>query len=77
MKIYLKKNRIYYIVINQYILCNIQKVDKAAVSYGIINNIDENNINYCFTEEDSSGSPIMNLLNNKIIGMHKEGSLNF
>ena len=41
--------------------------DKAVVSYGIINKIDSG----------SSGSPIINLLNNKIIGIHKEGSNHF
>ncbi len=52
--------------------------DKAHVSYGIISNIDEYNINhYCCTESGSSGSPIINLLNHKIIGIHKEGSSKF
>ena len=47
---------------------------KAAVSYGIIKNIEEeyNIIHYCCTENGSSGSPILNLLNNKLIGIHKE-----
>ena len=46
---------------------------KAVVSYGIINNIDGYNIkHYCCTEHGSSGSPIINLLNNKIIGVQKE-----
>ena len=50
--------------------------EKAVVSYGIIKNIDKYNIcHYCHTESGSSGSPIINLLNNKIIGIHKEGSL--
>ena len=49
--------------------------EKAVVSYGIINNIVGNNIShFCFTESGSSGSPIIDLLNNKIIGIHKEGS---
>ena len=52
--------------------------DKAHVSYGIINNINEYNIvHYCCTESGSSGSPIINLLNHKIIGIHKEGSSKF
>ena len=46
---------------------------KKGVSYGIINDIDNYNIEYyCNTEEGSSGAPILNLLNNKIIGIHKE-----
>ena len=45
---------------------------KAAVSYGILKNIQDKYIieHYCYTEYGSSGSPILNLLNNKIIGMH-------
>ena len=47
--------------------------DKGAVSFGIINRIDKYNIeHYCSTQRGSSGSPIINLLNNKIIGIHKE-----
>ena len=50
--------------------------EKVGVSYGIINNIDKYNIeHYCSTNEGSSGSPILDISNNKIIGIHKE-SLN-
>ena len=48
----------------------------AAVSYGIIKSKTEENefniIHYCCTEYGSSGSPIVNVLNNKVIGIHKE-----
>ena len=51
---------------------------KAGVSYGIINNIDKFNIqHYCCTESGSSGSPILNISNNKIIGIHKDCFSNF
>ena len=51
------------------------KGDKASVSYGTINQIEGDNINhYCSTEKGSSGSPILNLLTNKIIGIHKKGT---
>jgi len=51
------------------------KGDKVVVSYGIINKIDGYNINhYCCTECGSSGSPIINLLNHKIIGIHKQAN---
>ena len=51
---------------------------KAAVSYGIIKNIDDdyNIIHYCSTDHGSSGSPIIRLSNKKIIGIHKEGISN-
>ena len=46
----------------------------ASVSYGLINTIDSNNneiLHFCSTRKGSSGSPIMNLETNKIIGVHK------
>ena len=47
---------------------------KAGVSYGIINNLNEYNIEYhCNTQSGSSGSPIINIANNEIIGIHKQG----
>ena len=52
--------------------------EKVAVSYGIINNIYKFDINhYCCTEIGSSGSPIINLSNHQIIGIHKLGSSHF
>ena len=51
----------------------------ASVSYGLINIIDNNNEikHFCCSKKGSSGSPIMNLENNKIIGVHKGTSENF
>ena len=51
---------------------------KAAVSYGILNKIQDkfNIIHYCSTDHGSSGSPILGLSNKKIIGIHKEGISN-
>ena len=67
----LYNNKSIYII--QYPNC-----DKASVSYGIMTNIIDYDINhFCCTERGSSGSPIMNLLNNKIIGIHKEASMKF
>ena len=56
------------------------KDEEVSVSYGIIKNIDLLN-NYdifhlCSTDKGSSGSPIFNIINNKIIGIHK-GTSNF
>ena len=54
----------------------INDVQRAAVSYGILKNRFEdltyNFKHYCCTEYGSSGSPILNLNNNKIIGIHKQ-----
>ena len=55
---------------------------KLAVSYGIIKNrfLDEENkysfTHFCSTEYGSSGSPILNLSNNKVLGIHKQGETN-
>ena len=44
----------------------------------IINNIENYEIShYCSTEKGSSGSPIINLLNHKVIGIHKKCSHKF
>ena len=47
----------------------------VLVSYGILKKIEEEKKNFvylCYTENGSSGAPIINLSNSKIIGMHKE-----
>ena len=49
---------------------------KASISYGRFKKIETDGFNmnhYCCTEKGSSGSPILLLTNNKIIGIHKEG----
>jgi len=50
----------------------------VAVSYGILKNINKENSYYfehlCSTDFGSSGAPILNLSNSKIIGVHKESS---
>ena len=50
--------------------------DQPAVSYGILKTILEdekhNFKHYCCTKYGSSGSPVLNLSNNKIIGIHKK-----
>ena len=48
------------------------------MSYGLLSSIDNNEIKHiCSTENGSSGSPILNLETNKVIGIHKEGSIHF
>ena len=57
-----------------YILQYHRNIDeqKAAVSYGILKNIEDkyNIIHYCYTDQSSSGSPILNISNKRIIGIH-------
>ena len=46
-----------------------------SVSYGILDDIEINGNDFrhfCSTEDGSSGSPILNVKNNKLIGIHKE-----
>ena len=48
---------------------------KASVSYGTINSLHQNNINHmCFIESSSIGGPILNLTNNKVIGLTSFGN---
>ena len=49
-----------------------------CVSYGILNRLNNYDIIHsCSTDNGSSGSPILNLENNKVIGIHKQGSTYF
>ena len=49
--------------------------ENSSVSYGVINNISEYNIEYrCSTQKGSSGSPILSLGSLKVIGIHKGSS---
>jgi len=53
---------------------------KASISYGTFKQIENDGYNieyYCCTDVGSSGSPILRLSNNKIIGIHKEGLIKF
>ena len=51
--------------------------NKASVSYGLSKDLNDFEIGHtCCTEHGSSGSPILNLANNKVIGIHKQGSKN-
>ena len=51
--------------------------DEICVSYGIINFLDNFNINhFCNTESGSSGSPILSLDSFKIIGIHRRANIN-
>ena len=65
-----------YIKESIYIIQYEGKKKEVSVSYGIIQNIDkENNFTFehlCSTDNGSSGSPILNIETNKIIGIHKD-----
>ena len=53
---------------------------KASVSYGILNELNGTNMKYiCYLEIGSNGAPILNLVNNKVIGIAigKSGNANF
>ena len=50
----------------------------AVVSYGLLTGFSSFHIKHtCSTDNGSSGSPILNLGTNKVIGIHKEGSCIF
>ena len=55
------------------------KEDNISVSFGTIREIQDSVeiIHLCCTDSGSSGSPILNLKTNKIIGIHKEACINF
>ena len=56
----------------------IQYPKEACVSYGILKYLDNNEIKHvCCTESGSSGSPILSLKTNKVIGVHKAGQGHF
>ena len=75
--IFKENNKISYEDESIYILQH-QKGKNASVSYGLLLSIDNFDIKHsCNTDFGSSGSPILNLSNNKVIGIHKEGSSNF
>ena len=48
---------------------------KVAVSYGIFQNVEENDfLHLCSTEPGSSGGPILKLSDSKLIGIHKQAN---
>ena len=56
----------------------INKNYSASVSYGIATTIDKYDIiNYCSTKTGAIGSPILNLSNNKVVGIHREISTKY
>ena len=54
------------------------KDNKSSVSYGILDNIKNqyNIIHHCYIKNGSLGSPILNLLNKKVIGINIENGEN-
>ena len=76
----MKKEKSIYIKNSIYIL-QYPGSKKLGVSYGILKEIDKDkkyNFNHlCASEEGASGSPIINLTNNKVIGIHRGAYKNF
>ena len=68
------KNRLFVetALINKSIyIIHYPKGKNVKVSYGLLSNIIDNDINHlCCTEEGSSGAPIISLETNKVIGIH-------
>ena len=60
-----------------YIL-NYLKGENIVVSYGLLNEIksEKEILHKCYTDNGSSGSPILSLRNNKLIGIHSRKSKN-
>lgn len=72
--IFKEKENVYYEHKSIYSL-QYPKGKNAVVSYGLINKIEDFSIKHtCTTDYGSSGSPILNLENNKVIGIHRKGS---
>ena len=75
-KEYFYYNRDIYLL--QY--CKLDLKFKNYVSYGKIKEFDEERnslIHYCSTEKGASGSPILNIKNNKLLGIHQWGSSHY
>ena len=68
-----KGEEIFELIRNNSTIYTLQNLSYGkVVSYGIIRNSREFTIHHlCSTDEGSSGSPILDLRNNKVIGMHK------
>ena len=63
---------------NSIYILNYSNGSNAEVSYGILNNINGYYIKHkCRIDIGSSGSPILNLKNNKVIGIHNKISNNY
>ena len=75
--LFVDKENVYYVKKAVYAL-QYPKGKNAMVSYGLLNQFNNFDINHtCSTDDGSSGSPILNLETNKVIGIHKEGSIPF
>ena len=76
-RIFQEKSYFFYNKESIYII-HYSKGENVAVSYGLINNINEVKIShFCCTDKGASGSPIINISNNKIIGIHTQSSKSY
>ena len=75
--LFVDKENVYYVNKSVYVL-QYPNGKNAMVSYGLLNQFNNFDINHtCSTDDGSSGSPILSLETNKVIGIHKEGSIPF
>ena len=74
-KLFIDKSKDYYENKSIYVI-QYPSGKNSVVSYGILTELDKYEIKHiCSTGKGSSGSPILNLDNNKVIGIHKESSI--
>ena len=72
--IFKNNSEFYYEKSSLYVL-QYPNMNKASVSYGILKIIENDSIAHtCWTHPGSSGSPILDLLSYKIIGIHREAT---
>ena len=64
------------IYIIQYLI--LENKENIKISYGTLKQVNDYNIiYYCYTEDGTLGSPILNSINNKVIGIYYESSNNY
>ena len=74
-----RDNDVYYIKPSIYMIGypKREKGQEAMVSYGIIQNIEDQEIRHsCSSNVGNSGSPLLNIYTNKVIGIHYENRFN-
>ena len=74
-EISINTNKIFNNILESKSIYLLNYVEEILVSYGLLNRIDGNQISHkCHTKEGASGSPILLLETNAVIGVHNKGS---